>query len=253
MRQWLKDQEVGLDPYFRYRGKNQTRVETFSDAAFAISLALTVLSTSAPTTYDELWLSMREVIPFGLCVILVMVIWYQHYLFFLKYGLQSTPIIVLNTFLIFLMLVYVYPLKFLFKVLFELYVAIITGDQELFRMLFTNIIRLEDARALMIIYGIGASLIFFTMSMMYRRALKYRKELELDAYEIFDTKTGIRTNLLLGIIPLASMLVSIIGVFGQHTFTVAGFVYMLYPPVMITHGILNNRKKNRLIEALDLK
>ena len=50
----MKDQEVGLDPYFRYRGKNQTRVEAFTDAAFALGITLIVLSTSAPNTFEEL-------------------------------------------------------------------------------------------------------------------------------------------------------------------------------------------------------
>lgn len=252
MRKWLKEQEVGLDPNFRYRGKNQTRVEAFSDSAFAIALALTVLSSSAPSTFDELWLSMREVIPFGLCVILVMVIWYQHYLYFLKYGLQNIRIIALNTFLIFLVLVYVYPLKFLFKVLFELYTGLITQDQEIFDVLFTDIIRLEDTQALMIIYGAGASLIFFTLAVMYLQALKYQKTLELDRYEIFDTKTGILTNILLGAIPFLSMLIAALDLFASNTFLVAGFTYMLYPPVMISYGFINERKKKELMKKLNL-
>lgn len=112
MRNLLKNQDVGLDPHFRYRGKDQTRVETLSDAAFALAIALTVLSTSVPKTFDELWVSMSDVIPFGLCVTLVMVIWYQHYLFFFRYGLQNKGIITINSILIFLILVYVYPAQF---------------------------------------------------------------------------------------------------------------------------------------------
>ncbi|MFY0598296.1 MAG: hypothetical protein JXR03_01410 [Cyclobacteriaceae bacterium] len=42
MRKILKDQEVDLDPHFRYIGKNQTRVEALSDAAFALVITLSV-------------------------------------------------------------------------------------------------------------------------------------------------------------------------------------------------------------------
>lgn len=54
MRQLLKNTEVGLDPYFNYRGKNQTRVETFSDAAFALGITLLVLSSTVPETFRPL-------------------------------------------------------------------------------------------------------------------------------------------------------------------------------------------------------
>ncbi|MEQ8581783.1 MAG: TMEM175 family protein [Marinoscillum sp.] len=253
MRKLMKDQEVGLDPYFRYRGKNQTRVEAFTDAAFALGITLIVLSTSAPNTFDELWLSMRDVIPFGLCVILVMVIWYQHYLFFLRYGLQDSRIITLNTFLIFLILIYVYPLKFLFKVLFDIYVALFTSDKEIFQHLFTSVIRMEDTRTLMVLYGMGGALIFFTISLMYHHALKISTELELDEYEIHETKTALQTNVLMGMIPLLSTLVALSGLFGMHNFAVSGFIYMLYPPVMIIHERISKKRRNQLLTRLNLK
>ncbi|VXD17746.1 TMEM175 family protein [Marinoscillum sp. 108] len=253
MRKLMKDQEVGLDPYFRYRGKNQTRVEAFTDAAFALGITLIVLSTSAPNTFEELWLSMRDVVPFGLCVILVMVIWYQHYIFFLRYGLQDSRIITLNTFLIFLILIYVYPLKFLFKILFDLYVGLFTSDREIFQHLFTSVIKLEDTPTLMMLYGLGAACIFFTISLMYRHALKISSELELDEYEIHETKAALRTNLLMGIIPLLSALIALSGLFGMHNFTVSGFIYMLYPPVMITHGKMAQKRRDQLLKKLNLQ
>jgi hypothetical protein len=47
MRQSLKENNIlGLNPKFEYRGQNQTRLETFSDAAFALAITLLVLSSS---------------------------------------------------------------------------------------------------------------------------------------------------------------------------------------------------------------
>lgn len=107
---------VGLNPNFSFRGKQQTRIETFSDAVFALAITLLVLSSTIPETFEDLWASMRDVIPFAICVALIIVIWYQHYIFFLKYGLQDKVTILLNTILLFVLLVYVYPLKFLVKI-----------------------------------------------------------------------------------------------------------------------------------------
>ncbi|MEQ9202344.1 MAG: TMEM175 family protein [Cyclobacteriaceae bacterium] len=93
MRQSLKDQEVGLDSHFNYRGKNQTRVETFSDAAFALAITLMVLSSTVPNNLNDLLISMKDIIPFGICVVIILVIWYQHYIYFLRYGLQNLTVI----------------------------------------------------------------------------------------------------------------------------------------------------------------
>ncbi len=124
----IKNQLVGLDPKFNYRRLNQTRIETFSDAVFAFTVTLVALSSSVPETFDELKESFRDIIPFFLCAVLIVVIWYQHYLFFLRYGLQDLKTVVINTFLLFVLLIYVFPLKFLMTFLFELYLGLITDD-----------------------------------------------------------------------------------------------------------------------------
>lgn len=247
MRGILKDQEVGLDPHFRYRGKNQTRVETFSDAAFALAITLIVLSSSVPKNFADLWLSMRDVIPFGLCVVLVMVIWYQHYLFFLKFGLQNRTIIAYNTFLIFLILIYVYPLKFLFVVLFTLYEGIFTGNNAIISQLFTGTLPAGDTGKLMVIYGLGASLIFLTLAGMYRHALKMKTPLQLNDYEAYVAKDSMITNLLLASVPFLSSLIALFGLFGRWTFIVSGFTYMAYPIVMLSYSRISARKRKAVI------
>lgn len=247
----MKDQEVGLDPYFRYRGKNQTRLEAFTDAAFALAITLILLSSSVPSTYQELSASMRNVIPFGGCVVLVIIIWYQHYIYFLRYGLQDLKTIVLNAFLIFLILVYVYPLKFLFVVLQNLYAGILTGNQDLINYTFTNMITFDDTRSLMMIYGVGAGLIFLTFALMYKHALSKTNDLELDEYERFQSVSGMRINLLMAAIPFFSALIALTGMFGQWNFLVSGIAYMLYPPVMIINGRIRGKKRTALIGKLN--
>lgn len=247
MRKLLKDQEVGLDPNFRYRGKTQTRIETLSDACFALAITLLVLSSNVPTSFDSLKASLVDIIPFGVCITLISVIWYQHYLFFLKYGLQDKSVVLINTFLIFLILVFVYPLKFLFKVIFQLYAGLFSGDMASINILFTDVIRLEDTASLMIIYGVGSSSIFFTLAAFYWHANRRRAELALSGYEAASTKTGLYVNLAMGLIPLVSALVAGLDLFGRHTFTVSGFVYFLYPIVMPILGRRRGKVENKLL------
>ncbi|MFK7952961.1 MAG: TMEM175 family protein [Ekhidna sp.] len=241
----LKDQLVGLDPRFNYRGLNQTRVETFSDAVFAFAFTLVVLSSSVPETFTELKASLREIIPFLICIVLIVVIWYQHYIFFLRYGLQNTRTVVINTFLLFLLLIYVYPLKFLASFLFELYAGLITGDSAKFNEQYVPDM---DGNFLMTSYGIGATLIFLTIALLYKHAISKREELGLNKYEVFATKNSCVHNLLMASVPFLSFIISVSKIFGDSPVNVivAGFIYMLYIPVMFGYGWIVKRKLRRL-------
>ena len=243
MRKILKDQQVGLDSNFEYRGKNQTRLETFSDAAFALAVTLLVLSSSVPETFLELRNSMRFIIPFAISVVLLTVIWYQHYLFFLKYGLQDRNTVMLNTALIFLILIYVYPLKFLSRFLFELFMAAFSGDASILLSSFGDFSN-ANIKFLMIIYGIGAALIFFTVALLYRYAYSKRRELGLSEYEIFMTRATLKSNILMGSVPTLSVLLTLIN-FGHPVvnYYVSGFSYFLYPIVMPVYGRYIRKKR----------
>ncbi len=248
MRQTLKDQEVGLDPKFRYRGMSQTRIETFSDTAFALAITLLVLSSSVPETFQELKMSMRNVIPFGICITLIAVIWYQHYIFFIRYGLQNAVTVILNIFLLFLILVYVYPLKFLARFLVTYYSTLFNGDSSQLRSEFGELLGGDGVNMgfLMIVYGLGAFAIFGTLGAMYGHALKQRSGLNLNEYETFTTNVSMVVNFLQAGIAMLSVLVAAFKPFGaQISPIIAGFVYMLYPIVLPGAGWHFNKKRKK--------
>ncbi|MEQ8905115.1 TMEM175 family protein [Ekhidna sp.] len=244
----FKDQLVALDPNFRYRGLNQTRIETFSDAVFAVAFTLVVLSSAVPETFDELRKSISDILPSFICIVLIVVIWYQHYIFFLRYGLQNTKTVTVNTFLLFLVLIYIYPLKFLARFLVELYSGLIFGMPDNFMDDFGGEMNSENMTLLMTAYGTGATFIFMAMAWLYRHAYKKREQLELNKYETFTTKVSLLQNLLMGAIPFLSTMVAFLHPFGHGAwnFGIAGFIYMLYLPVMITFGYLVDRKTKQL-------
>ena len=251
MREKIKKGIIGLNPDFNYRGTNQTRVETLSDAVFAIAIALLVLSSSVPERFDELLESMHDLIPFAICITLLSLVWYQHYLFFIRYGLQDSKTVALNTVLLFLILFYVYPLKFLFKVLYQLFYGGFTNNSEILNKLFNETLPINDSPSLMIIYGIGATLIFFTLALMYFYASKKKEDLELSVRELYDTKSSIYNNLIMGAIPLLSVIISWLGIGGSSvTFTWAGFIYWLYMPIMPIYSISRARIRKKKFGAM---
>jgi uncharacterized membrane protein len=248
LRDELKKHKIGLNKEFRYRGEGPGRLENFSDAVFALAITLLLISTNPPSNFEQIRRFVYELVPFLLCIAFIIVIWHEHYIFFFRYGLRNGKIILLNTLFLSLVLFFVYPLKFLARlILFP--IASIFQDGELFNSL-TGMITPHDIDDLMIIYGIGAACVFFVLMMMYKYALKHAIDLELNEIEKFDTRTKIRTNLLMGIIPVVSVLLAFIFRNSWLAGPVAGFAYSLYPLVMTIHGKRIDRQRKILIESI---
>jgi uncharacterized membrane protein len=134
-----------------------------------------VISLEVPESYDELMHDLRGFLGFAICFAVLMWIWHAHYTFFRRYGMTDGPTLVLNTMLLFLVLYYVYPLKFLF--------AAVTGGARSIRTI-------GDVSNLFVIYGLGFAGIFALLFLLYRHAFKQREVLELNEYEIHDTRTS---------------------------------------------------------------
>ena len=95
-----------------------TRIETFTDAAFAFALTLLVISVeSVPASYRELLDALTGLPVFALSFALVMLFWYGHWVWSRRFGLEDLPTILLSAALMFAVLVYVYPLKYLFALM----------------------------------------------------------------------------------------------------------------------------------------
>src|SRR5262245_25085254 len=95
-----------------------TRLEAFSDAVFAFALTLLVVSLEVPRSYHELMHLVRGFVPFAACFALLVWIWYEHSAFFTTYHVHDRTAAALNAALLFVVLFYVYPLKYVFTQMF---------------------------------------------------------------------------------------------------------------------------------------
>src|SRR5438270_13093811 len=100
---------------FRLRGQEITRLESFSDAVFGFALTLLVVSLDVPKTFTDLVTMMRGFPAFALCFLFLALIWNGHYKYCRRYGLDDGTARLLTCVMLFLVLFYVYPLKFLFN------------------------------------------------------------------------------------------------------------------------------------------
>jgi len=251
IRNSLKNKTLSdADGTFRFRGVDNTRIEALSDGVFAIAFALLIISSSIPKTYTELLVFLHDLVPFAICMVLLMVVWFQHYVFFIRYGLKDATIVAINTLLLFLILFYAYPLKFLFSLLFDMFLAMFRHDQDTLNYLFSEVIDINQAPELMTIYGIGAAGIFFTLAWMYFIAYRRRHTLELTVLEAFDTKSSMMANLLMAVTPIISVLISLLNIQPRSAFIYAGMVYWIYPMVTIPFSILIDKKRKKLTAKL---
>jgi len=217
-------------PQFRLRGNEINRIEAVSDVVFGFALTLLVVSLQVPQTYADLINAMRGFPAFALAFAALMAVWVRHYYFFRYYGLDDPTTIVINTVLLFVVLFYVYPLKFLCNV----FLAPLTGMP----MRITNaqggmrlVMAYGDTRGLQMIFGSGFTAVYLVYAAMYWHAWRMREALHLSTFEIAHTRTSMAAELLNSGVGLLSMLVA--SVLKPERASSAGYVYVLVPVIAL--------------------
>jgi uncharacterized membrane protein len=236
VRESLARRQTGEED-FRWRGEDITRLEGFTDSVFAFAVTLLVVSLEVPDTFDELLTTMRGFVAFAICFYLLLIVWYDHYRYFRRYGLNDTPTLWLNSALLFIMLMYVYPLKFLFTLLMS----------ELFGFADTETIKTSQIPLLMIIYGAGFVAVQAIFVIMYLRAYRLRADLELDALELSVTREEIQGFLINAAVGLLSMCFAVL--VSPFMIALSGYTYLLLFPLQTINGRVMGARRKRTKNA----
>jgi hypothetical protein len=88
--------------------------------------------------------------------------------------------------------------------------------------------------------------VFGVFVLLYLRAYRKRRELDLNKIEIFDARNSIQESLLNCSIGILSV---IIATFGGRYSMFAGPVYMLVGVVLTVHGFMMGKQRRRLENA----
>lgn len=216
---------------FIIRGENPTRLENFSDAVFAFSITLLMISLEVPKNFTQILELSDELIAFAVTIVPLFIIWQQHRQFFRRYGLDDNKILIWNTMLLFIVLIFIFPLKFLSLFLVRFYSSLMFGTQTVFGTMING----EQVPMLMIYYGIGALGLVFVFSRFYKHALNKKDQLELNADELKHTEYYKRLFTHLCFVPIISIASVLVIMFFNITIAsiVSGVLYSLTGVVIV--------------------
>lgn len=248
IRQKLIDNNIGKN-HFRWRSHEISRIEGLSDAVFGFAITLLVVSLEVPKTFKDLAETMNGFGAFAASFLLLFLVWFNQHKFFRRYGLQDATTVWLNAALLFVVLFYVYPLKFLFTFLIDMF----TGGHGEVRLPNGNVEAMIEGNqqmgTLMLIFGFGYLAVFGVFVLLHLHAYRKREQLELNELERFDTLSSIRESALNCGIALTSICIVVFA--GARYSGLAGVCYMMTGLVMGVNGFIMGARRKKLEKRLD--
>jgi hypothetical protein len=218
------------------RGRDVSRLEGFSDAVFGFALTLLVVSLEVPETFAELERILVGFPAFAVTFTVICWVWYEHYLLFRKYDLEDGITVVLNCVLLFIVVFYAYPMKFLFT-------RLISGSIMGAGPGIADGMSAANGRMLMAVYSGGFVALFGTFMLLHWNALRQRDKLGLDALMVYDARASMRRHLISVTFGVLSVAIAVLMPIGY--LPIAGLIFFLMGPAHGLFGYLNGRNREK--------
>ncbi len=219
--------------HFYHRGTDTTRLEAFVDAAFAFALTLLVISFDAvPQSFDELMIALRAVPAFLFAFCILAMFWVAHRNWSIRYGLDTTFATLVSLALIFVLLVYVYPLRAMATAA----VSAMTNGWLPTEFYIDNV---SKVRGLFVIFAVGFFVSNLCLISLNWHALRHADTLALTPEERLLTRYEILAWSIVGGAGLLSLILAV--ALPDRLVGLAGWSYMLLAVVMPTYGFFTGR------------
>ncbi len=206
------------------RGRDTTRIEAFVDAAFAFALTLLVISfDEIPDSYEALVQALRGIPAFLASFAIITMFWMAHRTWSKRYGLDTTFSTIASLAMVFVILVYVYPLRQMTSAAF----SAITGGWAPSDIRLTSV---DEVRGFFTIYAVGFITACFSIVVLYAHAWTRRHDLGLSAFECRRTRNEVIAWTIVASSGVASLLIAVL--VAEAWLPLAGWVYALLPFVM---------------------
>lgn len=223
------------------RGREVSRIEGFSDAVFGFALTLLVVSLEVPANFTDLERILSGFPAFAVTFAVICWVWYEHYLLFRKYDLEDGFTVFLNCVLLFIVVFYAYPMKFMFT-------RLVSGSLLGVGPGIDDGMTAENGRMLMAVYSGGFVALFATFMLLHWNALRRRDRLALDPLAIYDARASMRRHLVSVTLGLASVGIAVLLPIGYLPFS--GLIFFLMGPAHGVFGYINGRNRERLEASL---
>lgn len=168
-----------LDSAMRIRRHQPTRLEGFVDASFAFAVTLVVISIGhVPASVDEMLTALRGLPTFALSFLLIARLWRSHREWGCWYDLEDAATVGFSLLLVFIVLIYVYPLRMLFAQMFLGLSGGWLSDGTV-----TPLHTAGELRAAYIVFGLGLAAISLVFILLFRHALGHADAIGLSPAE----------------------------------------------------------------------
>ena len=226
--------DLTVENQFRLRGLEVTRLDTFVDAAFAFVLTLLVISfDDIPSNIPEMLAAVKRIPGFAASFAILMMFWLQHRRWSRCYGLENPGTILHSLIFIFVMLVYVYPLRMVFEGLF----SNLTGG---YLSKSYQIETYNDLRLIFVFYSAGFLAMSLLVSQLYRLAMRSSTSLGLNSIELRKTSIEMHVWALAASFGLLSILLAL--TLPDAWVVSAGYMYFALFPAMRLPAFLDRRR-----------
>ncbi len=208
---------------FRWRGGDPTRVEALSDMVFAFALTLLVVSASPPESFAELSAQLWSFPGFAAAFAMLLIIWHGHYIFFRRYGLIDGWTTTLNAGLLFLILLFVYPLKYMATMLSRFVQSLVEGAP-------APPMSIEEAVQALLMLSVGYAALFGMFALLYAHARRHADALDLNARERALTRFSFWEQIVH--VSVALIAIAMVFLLPSPWSPMAGFAFFLIGPLV---------------------
>ncbi len=228
----MKEAHLADEDGFRVRVTQPTRIDGFLDAAFAFAVTLLVVAVGhVPSSIQELVQAMRGVPAFAISFFLIARFWQSHRHWSRHYGIEDAYSVRLSLALVFVMLVYVYPLRMVATMTFAMLSGGMLAEQQV------SVRSVDDLRALYLTFAVGYGVVMVIFALLYRHALACADAIGLSPAERVRTRSAAARYVALAGIALLSLVLALLPPTSppmQLIYWLPGMVYsLIYPATLL--------------------
>ena len=185
------------------RGDKVTRLEAFVDASFAFALTLLVISgDSIPEDIDELSDALKQIPAYAASFYLIIKFWASHAEWSRRFGLDDVISNRLSLTLVFLLLIFVYPLKMVFSGFFSM----MTDNW----LPSTYSATVEEIPIMFQTFAAGFGAMALLMVLLFWRAARLGKSLGFSEFELWHARWLRDDWMVVVLVSIVSLVLSVV-------------------------------------------